>query len=262
MTGPFDLTGRVAVVTGGNRGIGRAAATGLAAAGAHVVILGRDETANAVALSALAAAGASADAEAVDIADERAVARTFGAVVKRHGRIDVLVNSAGISDLTADLLDDQYSTRASDAAWGRVLDVNVSATFAVSQHAARTMRERGNGSIIMLASLYSLYGSAVSPAYSVSKGATVSMTRSMAVALAPAGVRVNAVMPGWITTDLTAPLRSPEWAEAERAILARTPMARWGRPEEVAGTIVYLASDAASFVTGAVIAVDGGYSAA
>ncbi len=247
----FDLAGRVAVVTGGNRGIGRAIAIGLAQAGASVAVLARNQDHNRAICGELTQLGARAVAVELDVRQRAELQPAIAQVERTLGPVDILVNNAAIA----------YVKRALDAdekSWDRVIETNLTSVFLLSQIAARSMAPRGRGKIINLASEYSIFGAGSIPSYSASKGAVVQLTKSMAIDLAPANIQVNAILPGWIDTDLTAPVKHT--AQYDEIIL-RTPAGRFGAPQEVAGAAVYLASDAANFVTASVLVVDGGYSA-
>jgi len=251
MTGSslFDLTGRVAVVTGGNSGIGRGIALGLAEAGAAVAVLGRNEEKNARVLDELRALGTPAAAVRLDVTDRAQLAPAFAQVAQTLGPVDILVNNAGTVAFGGVL-------EGSADDWDRVIETNLTACFLAAKQVARSMADRRAGKIINIASMYSLFGSSLVMSYSAAKGGLVQLTKSMAIELAPFNVQVNAIAPGWIETDMTAPVKSmPLNAE----ILQRTPAGRWGRAEEVAGTAIYLAAAASDFVTGTTICVDGGY---
>jgi 2-dehydro-3-deoxy-D-gluconate 5-dehydrogenase len=252
---PFDLTGRVAVVTGGNRGIGRSIALGLARAGAAVAVLARNEDKSSGVLAELAAIGVPAMALQLDVTRRDTLEPALAAVERALGGIDILVNNAGIVNVSGGVLQESAAT------WDTTMDTHLHATFLLSKCAAASMATRRRGKIINLASMYSFFGSGMVPAYSAAKGAVVQLTKSMAIELAPHNIQVNAVAPGWIATDMTAIAReNPDWAEFNRMILARTPAGRWGEADETAGAAVFLASDAANFITGVTLPVDGGYS--
>ncbi|WP_275291151.1 SDR family NAD(P)-dependent oxidoreductase [Amycolatopsis sp. La24] len=238
-----DLSGRVALVTGGTRGIGLATAKALAEAGATVVLTGRDESR---AKEAAAAAGASAGL-ALDVTDAKAVSTLVRGVAKEHGKLDIVVANAGVMEdallgmIKEDLVDTTLST-------------NVAGTLHTVQAAARAMMRKKTGAIVVLASIVGEYGSAGQTVYAASKAAVANIARSAAKELGRSGIRVNAVAPGVIDTDLTAGLA--EDAKADN--IARTPLGRLGAAEDVAKAIRFLVSDEASFVTGQVLGVDGG----
>lgn len=247
MTGT-QLADRVAVVTGGTRGIGLATAHALAEAGATVVVTGRDaERAAQVAKEIAAAHGTPAHGAGFDVADFAAVGAAFKTIAAEHGRIDILVASAGVMEnamlgmARADHVD-------------RMLRVNVSGAFAAVQAASRVMMRKRTGSIVLLSSIVGEYGAAGQAAYAAAKAAVATLARSAAKELGPAGIRVNAVAPGVIRTDLTAGLP----AEVLDKQAAAASLRRLGDPDDVARVIRFLASDEAAFVTGQVIGVDGG----
>lgn len=246
----FDLTGNVAVVTGGNSGIGRGIAMALAQAGAAVAILARDPRKNARVLAELTATGVGAMALKLDVTDRAALEPALEAVECQLGRIAILVNGAGHVVPSGGILNE----RPED--WDSVLATQLSSVFLVSKLAARSMRAGGRGKIINIASMYSFFGSAMVPSYSAAKGAVVQLTKSMAIELAAHHIQVNAIAPGWIATDMTAPLQGTPVSDE---ILARTPAGRWGQPEDLAGIAVFLASRASDFITGTTTCVDGGY---
>jgi len=247
---PFDLTGRVAVVTGGNGGIGRGIALGLAQAGAAVAVLGRNEEKNRRVLSELKAIGVPSLTLKVDMNDRAALEPALNRVESELGGIGILVNNAGIASLSGGVLNEKSED------WDRVIETQLNSVFLLSKLAAASMLRRKAGKIINIGSMYSYFGSALVPSYSAAKGAIVQLTKSMAIELAPHNIQVNAIAPGWIETDMTAPVRASPMNDE---ILSRTPAGRWGQPEEIAGTAVYLASRASDFVTGTTIRVDGGY---
>jgi 2-dehydro-3-deoxy-D-gluconate 5-dehydrogenase len=252
---PFALNNRVAVVTGGNRGIGRSLALGLARAGAAVAILARDQAKNQAVLEELQAIGVPAMAAQLDVTERSSLADAMAQVERELGSVDVLVNNAGVVRVSGGVLEE------TEADWDTVMATHLHATFLLSKLAATSMAKRKRGKIINLASMYSYFGSGVVPSYSAAKGAIVQLTKSMAIELAPHNIQVNAIAPGWIATEMTAMVRdSPDFAEFQKLILSRTPAARWGEADEVAGAAVFLASDAANFITGTTLPVDGGYS--
>jgi 2-dehydro-3-deoxy-D-gluconate 5-dehydrogenase len=246
----FDLTKRVAVVTGGNGGIGRGIGLGLAQAGATVAILGRNDEKNQRVLAELNAIGARALALTVDVTDRTSLEPAINRVESELGGVDILVNNAGNVSLSGGVLQEKPED------WDNVIETQLNAVFLLSKLAARSMLDRKRGKIINIGSMYSFFGSGLIPSYSAAKGAIIQLTKSMAIELAPHNIQVNAIAPGWIETDMTAPVRTMPLNDE---ILARTPAGRWGRPEELAGTAVYLASRASDFVTGTTIRVDGGY---
>jgi 2-deoxy-D-gluconate 3-dehydrogenase len=248
----FDLKGRVAIVTGGNGGIGLGMARGLAAAGARVVVAGRDQTKSRAAVEDLTGRGAEAHAIAVDVTDEAAVGRLIAGTIERWGRLDVLVNNAGIN------IRKPVQELALEE-WHRVLDTNLTSAFLCSKAAYPAFKKAGGGKIINIGSMMSIFGASFAPVYSSSKGGIVQLTKSTAVAWARDNIQVNAVLPGWIDTDLTQNARR-EVAGLHDSVLRRTPAGRWGGIDDMSGVAVFLASPASDFVTGAVIPVDGGYS--
>jgi 2-dehydro-3-deoxy-D-gluconate 5-dehydrogenase len=248
----FDLNGRVAVVTGGNGGIGRAMAVGLARAGASVAVLARNEEKNQLVLAELKKIGRPALVLRLDVTDRAALAPAVAEVERALGGIDILVNNAGIATLTGGVLNE-----AADI-WDNTIETHLNASFLLSQLAARSMvRRKSGGKIINLASMYSIFGSGFVPSYSAAKGAIVQLTKSMAIELAVHNIQVNAIAPGWIETDMTAAIRDSPMNDA---ILARTPAKRWGKSDELIGATVFLASRGADFITGVTLPVDGGYS--
>ena len=246
----FDLAGRVAVVTGGNGGIGRGIALGLAGAGASVAVLGRNEQKNQQVLSELKAIGVPCTAVKIDVTDRAGLEPALRGIESKLGGIEILVNNAGNVSLSGGVLNET----AED--WDNVIETQLNAVFLLSKLAAKSMMSRRSGKIINIGSMYSFFGSGLIPSYSAAKGAIVQLTKSMAIELAAHNIQVNAIAPGWIETEMTAPVKSmPLNAE----ILSRTPAGRWGQPEDVVGTAVFLASRASNFVTGTTIPVDGGY---
>jgi 2-deoxy-D-gluconate 3-dehydrogenase len=249
----FDLKGRVALVTGGNSGIGLAMAHGLARAGATVAIAGRSTEKNAAAIAQLAARGVQAAALTANVRDPASCQAVVAAAVERFGRIDVLVNNAGTNirkppeDFTLD-------------EWHEVLDTNLTGTFMMSQAIFPAMKRAGRGKIINLGSMLSIFGAPYAGPYGASKGGVVQLTKGLATAWAKHNIQVNAVLPGWIDTPLTRQARIDVPGLQER-VESRTPAGRWGVQDDLAGIAVFLASAASDFVTGTAIPVDGGYSA-
>ncbi|MEO6001822.1 MAG: glucose 1-dehydrogenase [Opitutus sp.] len=249
----FDLTGEIAVVTGGNGGIGRGIALGLAQAGASVAIVGRNSQKNQSVLAELQSSGTHAIAVQLDLTDRAALQPAWERIQQELGPVSILVNNAGSAVLSGGVL---FETPTD---WDSVIATQLNSVFLLSKIAAASMVARKHGKIINLGSMYSYFGSGFAPSYSAAKGAIVQLTKSMAIELAPHNIQVNAIAPGWIETDMTAPVRTPEFKAMHDEIMGRTPAGRWGQAEEIAGTAVYLASRASQFVTGETIRVDGGY---
>lgn len=248
----FELNGKTALVTGGNGGIGLAMARGLAQAGATVIVAGRDAAKSAAAVKELAAQGLRADAIEADVTDEASVARLFERAAQRHGAVHILVNNAGTNIRRA-------PHEMSLADWNAVMDTNLTSAFLCSRAAHAGMKKAGGGKVINIGSMLSIFGAPYAPAYGASKGGVVQFTRSLATAWAADNIQANAVLPGWIDTDLTRKARDQVQGLHER-VTARTPAGRWGVPHDLAGIAVFLASKASDFVTGTAIPVDGGYS--
>jgi 2-deoxy-D-gluconate 3-dehydrogenase len=246
----FDLTGKVAVVTGGNGGIGRGIALGLAEAGAAVAVLGRNEEKNRKVLSELKAIGVPSITVKIDVTDRPTLEPAMNKVVSELGGIDILVNNAGNVSLSGGILNEKPED------WDSVIETQLNAVFLLSKLAAPFMISRKGGKIINIGSMYSFFGSGLIPSYSAAKGAIIQLTKSMAIEFAPHNIQVNAIAPGWIETEMTAPVHSMPLHDE---IILRTPAGRFGEPEEIAGTAVYLASRASDFVTGDTIRVDGGF---
>jgi 2-deoxy-D-gluconate 3-dehydrogenase len=249
---PFDLAGKVALVTGGNGGIGLGMARGLARAGASLVIAARNAGKTATALAELKALGAPCEAIAVDVADEAACRALPDAVKARFGRLDILINNAGIARGGR-----PQSLGLAD--WNAVLQVNLTAALIASQASHPLMKAQGGGKIINIGSMYALFGAPNVPAYAASKGGLIQLTKSLAAAWARDNIQVNAILPGWIVTDMTEGARTAATGFSD-AIVARTPAGRWGEPSDFEGPAVFLASAASDFVTGTSLAVDGGFS--
>ena len=248
----FELKGRVAVVTGGNSGIGLGIAQGLAAAGAAIVVAGRRNEKTLAAARALEKLDVRTVAVELDVRSEASCRAMVESTVQRFGRLDILVNNAG----TTIRKQPQALTLAE---WNEVMETNLTGAF-VCAHAAYPHMRRGGGKIINIGSMLSIFGAAYAAPYAASKGAIVQMTKALACAWAQDNIQVNAILPGWIDTPLTEGARREVPGLNER-VLARTPAGRWGEPADLAGLAVLLAGAASDFITGAAIPVDGGYSA-
>jgi 2-deoxy-D-gluconate 3-dehydrogenase len=248
----FDLTGRVAIVTGGNGGIGLGMARGLAQAGVAVVVAARNATKSEAAVKELEALGAKAAALDVDVRREASCRALVQGTLDRFGRLDILVNNAGTNIRKQP---QEYSLEE----WQTVLETNLTSAFLCCQAAYPAMVRAGGGKIINIGSMMSIFGASFTAPYAASKGGMVQLTRALATAWAKDNIQVNAVLPGWIDTDLTRKAREQVAGLHER-VLARTPAGRWGTPDDHAGIAVFLASPASDFVTGTAIPVDGGYS--
>jgi 2-dehydro-3-deoxy-D-gluconate 5-dehydrogenase len=248
----FDLSGRVAVVTGGNGGIGLGMAEGMAAAGATVVLAGRNAKKAASAVKGITDAGGKAAFAEVDVTREESCRALIDGVAGKQGKLDILVNNAGTNiRKSADILKLDE--------WRSVMDTNLTSAFMCSHAAYPHMKKAGGGKIINIGSMMSIFAASFSPAYAASKGGIVQFGRSCAIAWAKDNIQVNAILPGWINTELTQGARREVPGLNER-VLARTPAGRWGEWQDFAGIAVFLASAASDFLTGTAIPVDGGYS--
>ena len=245
----FDLSGRTAIVTGGNGGIGLGMARGLARAGAAVAVVGRNREKSRAAAAEL---GSAAFAVEADVTSAAAVQAMAAEVVARTGRIDVLVNNAGTNVR-------KRPEALEESEWRTVLDTNLTSAFLCSRACHPHMRAAGGGKILNNGSMMSLFATPWSPAYAASKGGMVQFTKALATAWAADGIQVNCFLPGWIDTELTRRARE-EVPDLHDRVLARTPAGRWGGIDDFQGLAVFLASRASDFVTGAVITVDGGFS--
>ncbi len=246
----FDLSGKTALITGGSRGLGAEAARALSGAGARVVVCGRTEADLQQVCAAVAEGGGEGHAVIADVTDEAAVEAMVAGVVERFGRIDILVNNAGknIRKPALDLTTPDFD---------EVMGLNLRGYFFCARAAGRVMVQQGFGRVINITSILSAIGLPMQTAYASSKGAIAQLTRVLAIEWAPFGVTVNAIGPAYFETELTRPLY--EDAERREFIVSRTPMGRWGQPQELAGTLILLASDASSYITGQTIFVDGGW---
>jgi len=248
----FDLTGRVAIVTGGNGGIGLGMARGMAEAGATIVIAGRNREKSAGAVQAIEAAGGKAIAVEVDVLKPDSCRAMVETAVERFGRLDILVNNAGTN------IRKQPQDYALEE-WHLVLETNLTSAFVSAQAAYPAMKKAGGGKIVNIGSMMSIFGASFAAPYASSKGGIVQLTKALAAAWAKDNIQVNAVLPGWIDTDLTRQARK-DVDGLHQKVLDRTPAGRWGLPEDHAGVAVFLASAASDFVTGTAIPIDGGFS--
>jgi 2-deoxy-D-gluconate 3-dehydrogenase len=245
----FDLSGKAALVTGGNGGIGLGMAQGLAQAGATVAIAGRDKSKNAQAVKALGAKAVSLQA---DLTDEKSCRAMVDEAAQRLGRLDILVNNAGMNVRKQP---QEYSLEE----WKLVVDTNLTSAFVAAQAAYPHLKRAGGGKIVNIGSMMSIFGAAFVAPYGASKGGIVQLTRALACAWARDNIQVNAVLPGWIDTAMTKRARQ-DIAGLHERVLARTPAGRWGEPGDLSGIAVFLSSTASDFITGTAIPVDGGYS--
>lgn len=249
--GMFDLGGRLCLVTGGGRGIGRSIASALAAHGGHVVVTGRSEDTLQSTVDDIQAGGGKADRLTVDIRSEDEVVRLARTVEERFGAAHVLVNNAGVNAIY------KSADKTTLDEWNTIVGTNLTGVFLACREFGRQMLAAGRGSIVNISSIGGRTGLGKTAAYCASKGGVELMSKSMAIDWAPKGVRVNCVAPAYVETDLTSGLAGHPVLGAR--IAARTPMGRFGRTDEVAGAVVFLASDASSYLTGESIAVDGGW---
>jgi 2-deoxy-D-gluconate 3-dehydrogenase len=248
----FDLTGRVALVTGGNGGIGLGIARGLAGSGAAVAVAGRNVEKNLAAVAELEALGVKAISLLGDVTETAQIERMVAETVAALGGVDILVANAGMN-----IRKMPQDYRAEE--WHQIIATNLTSVFQCCQAVFPEMKRRGGGKIITIGSMASIFGFNVAPAYAATKGGVVQLTRSLASAWAVDNIQVNCILPGWIDTDLTKRAREVV-STLHDNVLARTPAGRWGRPDDMAGAAVFLAASASDFVTGAAIPVDGGFS--
>jgi NAD(P)-dependent dehydrogenase (short-subunit alcohol dehydrogenase family) len=249
----FSLSGKVAIITGASRGIGRAISLGFARAGADVAVAARSLIDLETLAKEIDSLGRRALPIETDVTERSQIEQLINRTVAELGRLDIVVNNAGGVRFVSPLVGVRPD------GWDKVMALNLDAVFHATQLAAQTMIEGGGGSIIQISSVAGLQGAEGLSYYSAAKGGVRLMTQAAARELAAAGVRVNSIAPGWVTTDLNAGLRKDP--EREEAIARMIPMGRWGRPEEIVGAAIYLASDASSFVTGTTLVVDGGETA-
>ena len=250
----FDLSGKTAVITGGNGGIGLGFAKAVAAAGADVSIWGTNPDKNAAAIEELSAVNPSASVLQCDVSSEDQVEASMAAVIERYGRVDACFPNAGIGTQNQ-----KPFFEHSNEDWHRVIDVNLHGVFYTLRAATRQMVEQGEGgTIVTTASGTAIQGSAKGQAYASTKGAMISMTLALAVEMARYKITANAIIPGWVETGMTEQLF--QWEKFEKAVIPRIPMRRWGTPEDFGAIAVYLMSDASRWHTGDVIKIDGGFS--
>ena len=245
----FNLAGKVAIVTGASRGLGAGMAIGLAEAGADLVVVASSARLQET-VEKIKALGRRCLGIQADLIDTKVIPQIIDATLKEYGRIDILINCAGIIRRAP-------AIEFSEKDWDDVIQINQKATFFLCQAAAREMVKQKKGKIINIASLLSFQGGIIVPSYAAAKSAVAGLTKALANEWAPLGINVNAIAPGYMATEMTEALQKS--AERAPAILARIPAGRWGTPEDMKGLAVFLASDAAEYVQGQVIAVDGGW---
>ena len=248
----FDLHGKVAIVTGGNGGIGLGIARGLASAGADVAVAGRNEPKTRAAVEQLEALGVRAIGLRTDVVDEAQVQQMVSDTASALGGVDILVANAGT---TIRKRPEEYSL----AEWHHIIDTNLTSVFACCQAVYPQMQKRGGGKIVTIGSMASIFGFDVSAVYAATKGGVVQLTRSMAAAWAIDNIQVNCILPGWIDTELTVGARRVR-TTLQDDVIARTPADRWGDPADLAGAAIFLCSRASDYVTGTALPVDGGFS--
>jgi 2-deoxy-D-gluconate 3-dehydrogenase len=248
---PFDLSGKVAIVTGGNGGLGLGMAAGLARAGASVAIAARRRDKAEIALQHLQDLGARALFVETDVASKASCVATAEQVAAEWGRLDILIANAGLGH-------GRRPEKIDEASWRELIGVNLDGVMYSAQAVYPHLKAAGGGKIVTIGSMYSLFGGAGGAAYGASKGGVVALTRSLAAAWARDNIQVNALLPGWLATEMVAGARDD--AEFDQRIVSRTPAGRWGDPDDMAGAAVFLSSAASDFVTGVALPVDGGYS--
>jgi 2-deoxy-D-gluconate 3-dehydrogenase len=248
----FDLSGKVALVTGGNGGIGLGIAEGLAQAGAKIAILGRNaQKSESAAAQIHAQTGVDTLVVTADVSHPPDIERAVSETLKHFHRLDILFNNAGINIR-------KPPEELALSEWHEVLNVNLTSAFLMSKAVYPAMKRQGGGKIVNIGSMTSIFGAGFAPAYATSKGGIVQLTRSLALAWAPDNIQVNAILPGWFDTELTEKARAQIPGLHER-VLARIPQGRWAKPADMAGTAIWLASAASDYVTGIAVPVDGGY---
>jgi 2-dehydro-3-deoxy-D-gluconate 5-dehydrogenase len=246
----FHLKNKTAIVTGGNRGLGRTIALALAKQGANVAVVGRDKTRNAQVVNEIKQLGTKGIALSTDLTNINSIQEMVSKVMEEFGSVDILVNNAGISQT-------KFALEVTEEEWDRVMDLNVKSLFFCSQVAAKTMKSQGYGKIINIASVVGAVGDIGISAYTASKGAVINLTRSLSLEWARYGITVNAIGPAYIETEMNQEELSNE--KVRNKIINKTPLKRLGNPEELEGAVMLLASDASSFITGQTIYVDGGW---
>lgn len=250
----FDLSGKVAIVTGGNGGIGYGISVGLAQAGANIMIAARNQEKIDSSLGNLRKLNTKSSGLTVDVTNEDSVINMVDQTINEFGKVDILINNAS---MTIRKTPEQYSYFE----WQEILNVNLTSTFLCSRTVYPHMAKSHNGKIINIGSMTSIFGHDLSSAYAASKGGVTQLTKSLAIAWSKDNIQVNSILPGWVNTDLTYPIRSqPDMRDRYDLISSRIPQRRWGDPEDIAGTAIFLSSDASNYVTGVSIPVDGGYS--
>ena len=247
----FDLNGKTAVITGGNGGIGFGMAVGLAEAGANIVIAARNETKTSESINRLKGMGTECEGIQVEVTEESSVQQMVSKTIDRFGSLDIIINNAGIGIRK---LPHEYTIKE----WNKVVDINLPGAFICSKEVYPHMKENGGGKIINIGSMTSIFGLDWAVAYASSKGGIVQMTKTLAVSWAKDNIQANSILPGWIHTDLTQGLKD-NFRDRYDHILTRIPHERWGEPNDLAGTAVFLSSKASDYVTGVSIPVDGGY---
>ena len=247
----FDLSNKVAMVTGASRGLGRAMSIGLAGAGAHIAAIGRNKNSLNETADEINKIGGACTVFQTDLCDDAAVRETVRDAVDRLGKLDILVNNAGISSMTK-------AMDISKMEWNHVMDTNMNSVFVLSKEVGRDMIERKEGNIINIASIYGKMASNQSLHYCASKAAVIHMTRGLALEWAPFNIRVNCIAPGFFQTEMT--VKQQENKKHHDFLIRKIPLKRFGKPEEIIGSVLYLASNASQYVTGATLFIDGGYS--
>ncbi|MBS96954.1 MAG: glucose 1-dehydrogenase [SAR202 cluster bacterium] len=248
----FNLSGKVALITGGNKGIGKGIAKGLGVHGAKIIIASRDKIANTKTCEELSSLNIESMSLEIDMTDQSQIAPLVNKIIDTYNQIDVLVNNAGTA-----LRSSPEDINNKD--WQYIMDLNLNSVYWLSKEVYPHMKSQGSGKIINIGSMYSIFGSGVVPSYSTTKGGIIQLTKSLAVAWAKENINVNAILPGWITTNLTSGMPNND-PERYRKVSERIALGKWGIPEDLAGTAIFLASNASNYITGASIVVDGGYS--